>query len=61
MASTVPFIFEYGFAELRLKMDTPHNSLTFSAILVAMGIRITCLMFPIGGLAAIGETPIATS
>ena len=57
MVSTVPLVREYAFVELRLKMDMQHNSLTSSVILCRYG--DTNDVFPIGGLLAIGETPIA--
>ena len=57
MASTFPLVREYAFVGLRLKMDMQHNSLTSSAILCRY--KDTNDVSPIGGLAAIGETPIA--
>ena len=57
MASIAPLVREYAFVGLRLKMDIQQNSLTSSAILCLYG--DTNDVAPIGGLAAIGETPIA--
>ncbi len=57
MASTVPLVREYAFVGLRIKIETQHHSLTSSSILCRYG--DTNDVFPIGGLVAIGETPIA--
>ena len=57
MVSTVPLVREYAFVGLRLKMDIKPNSLTSSTILCLYG--DTNVVFHIGGLVDIGETPIA--
>jgi len=57
MTSTVPLVREYAFVGLRLKIDIRQNSLTSSTILCRYGDRYD--VFSIGGLVAIGETPIA--
>jgi len=57
MASIVQLVLEYAYILLRKKMEMQQNSLNSSTILCRYG--DTNDVFPIGGLAAIGETPIA--
>ena len=57
MASIVPLVRQYAYVWLRFKMGIRQISLTSSAILCLYG--DTKVVFPIGGLVAIGETPIA--